>query len=224
MLVAGVKNALEPVRVYFFDCYSKSFFLWIFCGSLIYQMGNKANDYVQFYQLNDLNLHLKGVGWAEGMAQTATLIFTLTLGYSAGSLIDRLKPIRLIPIFFFIRTIISLAAFYFVQDKMSAAIFGGMISIIVFLTNVALGAATVQFFPREKIGQFCSAQAFFYQTIGLVVTPLVIAPFFDWIHYNRFAYIWLTVFYFCTGLIYTKVYFNWKKKQEDFVRLNPETT
>ena len=204
-------GALEPVREYFKDCYSKSFFLWIFFGSLIYQIGNKGNDYVNFYQLNDLNLHLEGVGWAEGWAQTATLAFTLSLGFAAGSFIDRFKPVRMIPIFFFIRTIISLAAFYFVQDKLSAAVFGGMISIIVFLTNVALGAATVQLFPREKLGQFCSAQAFFYQTIGIIITPLIIAPFFDYIHYNRFGYIWLTTFYFLTALIYTKVYFNWKR-------------
>jgi len=72
-----------------------------------------------------------------------------------------------------------------------------------------MGAATVQLFPLEKLGQFCSAQAFFYQTIFLVVGPLV-GHFFDWIHFNRFSYIWAAFFQIGAGLIYTKVYFNWK--------------
>jgi len=79
---------------------------------------------------------------------------------------------------------------------------------------VALGAVTVQLFPREKLGQFCSAQAFFYQTILMIVTPLLVAPFFDWLKFNRGAYLWVAFFDLLAAIIAVKVYLNWKKKHE----------
>jgi hypothetical protein len=39
---------------------------------------------------------------------TATTVFGLVLGYSTGSLIDRLKPVRVIPVTFFIYAVLSL--------------------------------------------------------------------------------------------------------------------
>ena len=72
----------------------------------------------------------------------------------------------------------------------------------------------MELFPREKIGQFCSAQAFFYQTITMVFNPLVTSPFFDWLKYNRAGYLWSAVCYFLAALVTVKVYFNWKHKHE----------
>jgi len=89
-----------------------------------------------------------------------------------------------------------------------------LVGINSFCFGVALGAVTVQLFPREKLGQFCSAQAFFYQTILMVLSPLVVAPFFDWLKFNRGAYIWSAFFYFVAALITVKVYWNWKRKTE----------
>jgi len=89
-----------------------------------------------------------------------------------------------------------------------------LININMFPFGVALGAVTVELFPREKIGQFCSAQAFFYQTTIMVLNPLAISPFFDWLKFNRGGYLWTAFFYLLAGLVTVKVYHNWKRKQE----------
>ena len=84
-------------------------------------------------------------------------------------------------------------------------------NVLNFIYGVAVGAFTVEVFPREKLGQFCSAQAFLYtSTCNLLNTPL--AMFFDHIKNNRIGYLWTTFFWVLSGLAFIKVYFNWKKR------------
>lgn len=214
-------NVFEPIVDYFTDCFSKPYYLWIFVGTLCFQLGNQGNNFQFFYLRYDLGMDLTATGWINGIGLMATTVFGVLLGYSTGSLIDRLKPIRIIPVTFFVWATLTLVSFFYVADKTSAAVMASLINVNLFIFSVALGAVTVELFPREKIGQFCSAQAFFYQTILLVFNPLVISPFFDWLKYNRGAYLWSTFFYFLAGLVTTKVYFNWKKvncQRESFLR------
>ena len=207
-------NPLEPFYEYFKDCFSKPYYLWIFVGTLCFQLGNQGGIIQSFYLRYDLKMDLTTTGWIYGVGLASTTVFGLALGYSTGSLIDRLKPIRVIPVTFFIWALLALISFFVVRDKMSAAIMTSLICINQFAFGVALGAVTVELFPREKIGQFCSAQAFFYQTIIMVLNPLVISPFFDWLKFNRGGYLWSAFFYVLAGLVTVKVYRNWKSKHE----------
>jgi len=205
-------NPLEPIFDYCRDCYTKPFYLWIFFGTLCFQLGNVGNNFQFFYLRYDLGMDLTTTGWINGVSQAATTAFGVLLGYSAGSIIDRVKPIRVIPLTFFISSMLGLISFFVVHDKLSAAVMGCLISVNGFVFGVALGAVTVELFPREKIGQFCSAQAFFYQTTIMVLNPLLISPFFDWLKFNRAGYLWSASFYFLAGLVTVKVYHNWKRK------------
>ena len=207
-------NPLEPFFEYFKDCFSKPYYLWIFFGTLCFQLANQGGIIQSFYLRYDLGMDLTTTGWIYGVGLAATTAFGLVLGYSTGSLIDRLKPIRVIPVTFFIWALLALISFFVVRDKMSAAVMTSLICINQFAFGVALGAVAVELFPREKIGQFCSAQAFFYQTIIMVLNPLVISPFFDWLKFNRGGYLWSSFFYLLAGLVTVKVYHNWKRKQE----------
>jgi MFS family permease len=169
-------------------------------------------------------MDLGTTGWIQGMGSTAVSIFGVLLGYSAGAWIDRFKPIRVVPLAFFVWSLLALVSFFVVTDKVSAAVMASLIGINVFVFGVALGAVTVQLFPREKLGQFCSAQAFFYQTIIMVLSPLLVAPFFDWLQFNRGAYLWSSFFYLLAGIVTVKVYFNWKRKQEDELSVRSEAS
>ena len=208
-------NFLEPFFDYFKDCFNKPYYLWIFVGTLFYQLGNQGNNFQLFYLRYDLGMDLATTGWISGAGLMATTVFGVLLGYSTGSLIDRLKPIRVIPVTLFIWALLVLISFFVVSDKTTAAIMASLININIFAFGVSLGAVTVELFPREKIGQFCSAQAFFYQTIIMVLNPLVISPFFDWLKFNRAGYLWSAFFYLLAGLVTVKVYHNWKRKQEE---------
>ncbi len=209
------KNVFEPLFDYFKDCFSKPYYLWIFAVTLLFQMGNQGNTFQFFYLRNDLGLDLTATGWITGVGLAATTIFGVILGYYAGSMIDRLKPIRVLPATFFVWSLLCLVSYFYIHDKTSAAYMACLININLFIFTVALGAVTVELFPREKIGQFCSAQAFLYQTIIMILNPVVISPFFDWLKFNRAGYLWSASFYFLTGLVSIRVYLNWKQKKKD---------
>jgi MFS family permease len=218
------KSLLEPFLDYVKDCYCKPYYLWIFVGTLFFQMGNVGNGYAFFYLREDLGMDLGTTGWIQGIGSTVVTAFGVLLGYSSGSLIDRVKPIRVIPATFFVWSLLMLISFFVIRDKVSAAAMASLIGIINFVFGVALGSVTVQLFPREKLGQFCSAQAFFYQTILMILSPLVVAPFFDWLKFNRGAYLWSAFFYLLAGLVTVKVYFNWKRKQDDELSVRSEAS
>jgi maltose/moltooligosaccharide transporter len=205
-------SPFEPILDYFKDCFSKPYYLWIFVGTLCFQLGNQGNQFQLFYLRYDLGMDLSATGWINGIGLTATSVFGVVLGYSTGALIDRVKPIRVIPATFLIWSLLVLISYFVVHDKISAAIMSSLININLFAFGVALGAVTVELFPREKIGQFCSAQAFFYQTIIMVLNPLAISPFFDWLKFNRGGYLWSAFFYLLAALVAVKVYFNWMKQ------------
>ena len=206
-------NPLEPFFDYFRDCFSQPYYLWIFFGTLLIQLGNQGGGFQFFYLREDLGLDLKATGWIQGVGQAATTIFGVVCGYSAGAMIDRLKPIRIIPATLLIWSLLLLTSYFYIHDKMSAAIMAALVNINLFVFGVSLGAVTVELFPRAKLGQFCSAQAFFYQTIIMVLSPCVIAPYFDWLKFNRAGYLWSAAFYFLASLVAIKVYCNWKQKQ-----------
>ena len=202
----------EPLLDYFRDCYSKSYYLWIFVGTFFFQLGNLGNNYQLFYLRYDVGLDLTATGWLSGVGLMVSTLFGVLLGSSSGSMIDRIKPIRVIPAGLFVYSLLAFVSYFVVHDKESAAIMASLVRIDMFVFGVALGAVTVELFPREKLGQFCSAQACFYQTLNLVISPCVMAPLFDWLKFNRAAYLWSAFFYFISALVTVKVYLNWKNR------------
>ena len=48
----------------------------------------------------------------------------------------------------------------------------------------------------------------------MLLNPILIAPFFDWLKFNRAGYLWSASFNFLAALVSVKVFWNWKKKQE----------
>ena len=141
-------NPLEPIFDYFRDCYTKPFYLWIFVGTLFFQLGNQGNIFQLFYLRYDLGMDLATTGWIDGVGQMATAVFGVLLGYSAGSLIDRVKPIRVIPVTFFIWSMLGLIAFFVIHDKISAAIMPCLINVNLYIFGVSRGAVTVELLPR----------------------------------------------------------------------------
>ncbi|MEI8197754.1 MAG: hypothetical protein WCI73_17815, partial [Phycisphaerae bacterium] len=174
---------------------------------------NKGNEYIDYYFLYDLKMTYQVRGDITANGQGIIFIMTLLFGYALGSMTDRLKPLRVIPYLFMMRALVLLVAFYTVHDQFTATVYTTANQFVVVLFGIAAGAATVELFPMEKIGQFCSAQSFFFQTLLLPVYPFLIAPFFDRIKYNRFGFIWGAFFNCLAGFVAIKVYYNWKRKR-----------
>ncbi len=208
-------SILAPVRAYFVECFSESFYLWIFCASLFWQLGNNGGWYQFNYLHYDLNLDLTTLGWVDGWAKMATTGFGLLLGFSIGTFTDRLKPVRLMAPALMLLTIVVFWSYFFIHDKWSYLIAFCLNNLVQFVLGIIVGAFTVEVFPREKLGQFCSAQAVFYQVICNLAGPLT-GMLFDRLQNNRMGYLWTAFFYLLSALAYGKVYLLWKKRSGGF--------
>ena len=195
-----------PIRAYFVECYSKPYFLWIFAAFTLTQIGNLGNNYRGYYLHYDLKLNLDEIGKASSFSP----LLIMALGFGIGSLADRLKPMRLMAPLWFLWATVNVGAYFFVHDELSYLICFTLINIVVFGQGVIYGALVPELYPREKLGQFCSACA----TLTTVICGLgntFVGKFFDYIHYTRFCFLWSAIFEFLAALVFLKVYANWRR-------------
>ena len=197
---------IAPVRAYFLECYSKPYFLWIFAAFTLTQIGNLGNSYRNFYLHYDLKLSLDQIGKASSFFP----LLIMALGFFVGTLADKLKPVRLMAPLWFLWSLMNVNAFLFVHDQLSYLICFTLINLVIFCQGVVYGALVPELYPREKLGQFCSACA----TMTAVVCGLgntFVGMFFDYIHYTRFCFLWSAIFEFLAALVFLKVCSNWRK-------------
>lgn len=204
-------GAIGAIKTYFVECFSASYFLWIYLASLFYQMGNAGNWYQFNYLHYDLKLDLSTIGQTQGFANAITTVFGLLFGFLIGALTDRLKPVRLISWSVLLMALLVFASYFYVHDRATYLVSFCLFSIANFAFNVILGAFTIEVFPRDKLGQFCSAQAVSYQVLVSLLNPLF-GMFFDWIHNNRVSFLWTAIFYTFSALTYVKIAYNWRRK------------
>jgi predicted MFS family arabinose efflux permease len=206
-------GAAAPIRAYFVECFCRPYYLWIFVASLLYQLGNLGGGY-QFYFLHyDLKLDLWTIGHVEGIGRLLTAGFGLFLGFGVGIMTDRLKPMRLIGPSHLLLALAAVAGYVFISGKWSYFAVVSVKLVAMFVQGIVVGAFTVEAFPREKLGQFCSAQAVFYQFFTNICNPAV-GYLFDKLHNNRIGFLWMAGFYALAAMTYVKVYHNWKKRGE----------
>ncbi len=80
-----------------------------------------------------------------------------------------------------------------------------LITLIVFINGICLNVVTVEVFPREKIGQFCSANQIFHSSVSLIVTPLL-GMYLDRLKDYTYIYVWSAAFQLLAAAIFVKVY------------------
>jgi len=204
-------GVFAPVRAYFVECYSQSFYLWIFVANLLYYLGMPGGGYQFWYQKLDLKFDLSTIGWINGTSGLVTTGAGLLCGFAIGSFTDRVKGVRLMAPCQLLLALLSLLQYFIVHDKWTFLVTICLKSVVCFAYGVVVGAFTVEVFPREKLGQFCSAQAVFYQLpVNLMGIPVAI--FFDHVKNYRLSFLFPAFFGLLSALAYTKVYFNWKKR------------
>ncbi len=197
-----------PIRAYFVECFSDSFYVWMFVGFSLIQIGNLANNIRPFYLREDLHMNLGAIG----QYSTPSQIVMMLLGFGVGSLADKLKPVRLMFPTYLAWATANVGAYLFVTDKWSYLFWFTLINIAIFSTGVTYGAFVAEMYPRAKLGQFCSANA----TTSAVVTAILnpgVGWLFDTIHFNRFCFLFSGIFEFLGAVVFLKVYYNWKKRQ-----------
>ena len=210
------RNWIQGIRDYFVECFGESYYRWIYAASALYQIGNLSNLYQIFYFRNELMLDLDTVGKMRSWP-TLILIF---VGYFAGSMIDHFKPMRMIVPLMVLFAMSNLLAFFFLHGRWSLMFFSGLIGLVVFVLNVCQGVLWVDLYPREKLGQFCSANQV-SQTAVCLVVALLVGGFFDWVKSYRYAFLWSAGFELLSAAMFWKVLIMWRARQGNVGQADP---
>jgi Na+/melibiose symporter-like transporter len=196
------------VRAYFVECFSDRFYLWIFLGFGLASINWGTDGYIGFYLKYNLHLNYETMGVMKAWPG----LLPIVLGYFLGSMTDRLHPMRIIAPTFAILGVIYVGSFIFVHDKWSYLFWTCLTTIGQFANGVTYGALLPQIFPREKFGQFCSANACCSMVINLLL-GIPLGEMFDLLNSNyRYGYLVGAFSMFSAAIVFLKVHRNFDER------------
>ncbi len=202
--IPGIRGV---VASFFTDCFRPYYLPFIIANSL-FQIGNVANGFQIFLFRDQLGLDLNTIGKVRAIPT----LLVVVVGYFMGSIVDRFKPGRVLVVGMVLFALTNVGAFFVIQGKWTLGIYTGVIAIVVLAVQVSTSVFTGQFFPREKIGQFCSANSTVYR-IAILLTATFAGAFFDWIKDYRYVFLWSAAFYLPTIPLYMMSHRNLMRTQ-----------
>jgi MFS family permease len=182
---AKAENPWAGVSTYLRECYSHSYYLWVFLAMALAGLAfGPVNSFSVFYA-RSLNVSMDSYGKYLAVTYTCSLL----LSYALGSLADRFHPLRVGLAAMIGYGVVVLAGAFFIRDQTTFAIFfvlHGVLSGVYFTGAAALAQ---KLFPRERFAQFASA-AGILGAVFYIVMPTALGAFLDIIGHNyRYTFI-----------------------------------
>jgi hypothetical protein len=218
---SGTTGILASIKTYFKECFTHPYYLDFFLGTSLWAMSGCIGTFAVFLNLS-LGLDLGTLGKIAGWAGLAGCV----LAYPAGYLADRWHPIRMVLVtefamVFFVTPISFIYLFYNFTPHTVLVIailvtFGALPLSVVFRTaNLPMYMTLL---PKDRYGQFCSAQAIF-NSIAVLIGGLGAGAFMDLLKhlyngnefYYRYIPCWSFLFQLLSLIFMYKVYRGWKK-------------
>jgi len=152
------------VKAFFRECFSHRIYRLVFTYNALYYAASVVNTFLLFFALS-LGLTLEQFGWIGGAAALLSVLLMIPIG----ALIDRFNPIRLM-------ILAQLGCALAFRVKTAALI----IVIPMTVANTMAGLPMLmRIFPRERFGQFCSANAM-CGAAGTVLGSLIASNLLDY--------------------------------------------
>jgi MFS-type transporter involved in bile tolerance (Atg22 family) len=176
------------------------------------------NTFVIFYAMKNLGESRGDFGKVLAWGGTVTLPLFLVLG----PIVDRFHPLRVVLTGFVTMCIAGAFSFVFMHDGHSFLIV--MITFMVAQGVYAGGNASLlpRLLPRERYGQFCSANAMINAT-AMVVAPYLCGVLLDVTKDYRWVFLWASVWAGAGALITYIVLRHWKALGGDAFYIPPTT-
>jgi MFS family permease len=218
--VDGGEGFASKVKTYFVECYSQRYFWNFFLCNTFWSVAFTMATFNVFLQ-KSIGLDLAQIGFITGMVSGVNMVLT----YPAGALGDKFHPLRVlvwvkvINLFF-----LPLGLIWLFFDFAPATAFKVALSIS--MVNIPFGVLTeammipmyMRVLPRERYGQFCSANAL-VRSFGVICGGFFAGLFLDMLKHfypgNDYAYrfipVW-TIFWSAVALFFLwRLYQDWKK-------------
>jgi MFS family permease len=212
-LAGNRKGFRASIETYARECFTHPYYLKIFAYGALWQVAGACNFVTNLFYLH-LGISLDQLGKFNALMLIPGLVLMVPLGV----LCDRLHPIRVIVWFTILAPVMAVVSFFVVHDFRSMV----AVTLISFPIFQFLGAARAPLlwllFPKERFGQFGSAEAM-VRSITVVVGSVAAGFFLDAMkllyhgdkEYYRWMYIWAAGFQVIGCIFIWRVYAAWKK-------------
>ncbi len=216
----STESLLAVIATFFRECFSHRIFRLVYYYNTLFAAANAINAFLIFFAFS-IGLDLGGYGNIIG---TAGLVGALLM-YPMGSLVDRFHPIRVMFVaqFGFCLAMAGKLIFLFFDFSKEAAFWvfaaTSVAAIPITTANAAAGLPMLmRIFPRERFGQFCSANAM-CAALGTMSGGALAGVFLDLLkpHFShadycyRFVPLWSLAFMIPTVLCTFLILREWKR-------------
>jgi maltose/moltooligosaccharide transporter len=205
-------GVLTQVKLYFRECFTHPIYIVMFLYGSCSGLANQAGVGGILFSLN-LGITMKQLGLIGAVVNLAAILVT----YPCGMLVDRYHPLRVKLVSSAFLPFISIGGFFFLHDIWGYLFIQGANIVVWGVIQAAFYPLLMQIFPREKFGQFCSANGMTISFTG-VLGSLLAGQYLNWatdggtiIDNYRFGYLWSGFFYTANIVCLLIVYGYWKK-------------
>lgn len=207
------------VRTYFRECYSHKYYLTFFLAVSLWMMSGAGVTFQVFFG-DSLGMSRADFGKLTGV----TALLSALLLYPLGSLVDKFHPLRVALVAGAITAPAQLLYFFFVHTPTAywiATLMIVPIGVAYFAASLPMMMAIL---PRERYGQFCSAQAVI-GSLGMMIANAAAGWLIDATGDNpRFLWIWMFACQGAAVLLLVPVYRMWCSYGGSVHYLPPDTT
>ena len=218
--IGGHRGFVSSIKTYMRECFSHPFYWYFFLGNAFWQVASCASAFIVFMQLS-IGLNLDQIGKIVGISGIVSVI----LLYPAGILVDKIHPIlvtMLAKTLIVLITPLNLIFLFYNFTPETAfwitALIMALLLPLAALYNAAHLPLYMKLLPKERYGQFSSADAMvrsFFGIIGSVALGFLIDVLRN-AHSNGdycYRYIPLWIFGFeCVSLVFLFIlYRKWKR-------------
>jgi Na+/melibiose symporter-like transporter len=216
--VAENGSRLGVIKVYVRECFSLPFYLKLFgINALFFSAWVPFNTFVIFYATNNLSMSRDAFGKVLSWGQ----MLSIPIFFVFGPIVDRFHPLRIVLAGFLTMCVTGVLSFFFTRDTHSFLIV--MIALCVAQAVFAAGNLSMlpRLLPRQRYGQFCSANAMFNAT-ATILAPYLCGLLLDLTKDYRWVFLWLSVFAGAGAFITFMVLRHWKLLGGDAKYVPPE--
>jgi MFS family permease len=225
------------VQTYFKECYTHPHYLWMFGMGASLWCAGKCGAVATLWFLHLPGVTLEKLGEFNAILMVVAIVFMIPLGWFS----DKVHPVRVVTFTVMWFPIIALVSFFYVRDWHSMVIMALLGTADNWFYAAAVLPMMMMIFPKERYGQFGSAEAIARTTTGLVMA-FVAGFFLDFMKdvytnlspetmalfkrlgiyvvgpedkggedYRRWMYVWTAFFQFLACICAWKVYRGWKR-------------
>ncbi len=188
------------------ECFSNPFFLLFFIGTGLNQVSTACrNMFNTLFALKELGLSEAQLGRIMGLGSLCSIAAMLGAGY----LVDKYHPLRIYMATGAVIVGMNVFGYFFAVDYGSFLVVGVATVLIYSLQNMTGLPMCVALLPKERFGQFASANSI-VNCLLMIFANYLGGVAIDGLGY-RFMFVWDFVFTILALLLMCQVYRRWKQ-------------